>query len=115
MTDAGWLETRHVASVRPARLTAASYLINRDPYSKDAIEVCLGALDYGTQPWEFLPESRDVRKQAALILGKLEPLHYDQRVHDKLLEVMKQDEEAEVRDAAYGALVRLAGQRMGSG
>jgi len=95
----------------PARLTAASYLINRDPYSKSAIEVCLQALDYGTQPWEFLPQSGQVRQEAAAILGRLEPLRYDARIYEKLRHVMYHDQDAEVRDAVYGALVRLVGAR----
>jgi hypothetical protein len=100
-------DTRGLESY-PARLTAASYLINRDPYSKDAVEVCMNALDYGVEPWEILPKSREVRKQAAMILGKLEPLFFDQRVYDKLRAIMHGDEDADVHDAAYSALVRLA-------
>ena len=70
--------------------------------------LCLEALDYGTQPWEYLPGSGAIRKQAALILGRLEPLHYDPRVYDRLLRVMYTDPDADVRDAAYNVLVRLA-------
>lgn len=50
-------------------------------------------------------------RQAALVLGKLEPLASNQRAYDRLLHVMKHDEDADVRDAAYGALVRLARAR----
>ena len=70
--------------------------------------MCLEALDYGTQPWEDLPESRHVRKQAALVLGALEPLTSNRRAYSKLLHVMKHDDAAEVRDVAYQGLVRLA-------
>ena len=79
--------------------------------SETAIAVCLEALDYGTQPWEYLPQSGEIRQQAALVLGKLEPIRYDDRVYQKLLSVMKKDSDARVRDAAYGALVRLARAR----
>jgi hypothetical protein len=41
----------------------------------------------------------------------LEPLEHNQRVYDRLLRVLEEDEESEVRDAAYNALVRLAGAR----
>jgi diadenosine tetraphosphatase ApaH/serine/threonine PP2A family protein phosphatase len=99
----------------PARLTAASFLINRDEYCREAIDVCLEALDYGTQPWEFLPRSDEARKQAALVLSKLEPVRYDARVYEKLLSVMKDDQDDDVRDAAYGALVRLAGAKERAG
>ena len=68
-------------------------------------------LDYDTEPWEFLPLSREIRKQAALVLGKLEPVRYDQPVYEKLLAVMKSDQYPQVRDAAYNALVRLAGAK----
>lgn len=95
----------------PARLMAASFLINRDSDAAASIDLCLEALDYGTQPWEYLPNSKEVRKQAILILGKLEPLEHNQRVYDRLLRVMKEDEDPDVRDAAYNALVRLAGVR----
>jgi len=92
----------------PAQLTAASFLINQNDTAAEAIDLCLEALDYGTQPWEDIWSSREVRKQAALVLGKLEPVFYDPRVYDKLLHVMHHDEDASVRDAAYGTLVRLA-------
>jgi HEAT repeat protein len=95
----------------PARLTAASYLINRDPYSGQAVNICLEALDYGTQPWENLERSEETRKQAALILGKLEPTHFDSRVYDRLRDVLYNDGDVEVRNAAYATLVRLAGIR----
>lgn len=98
----------------PARLTAASYLINRDPHSHDAIQVCLEALDYGTEPWEVLGESPDVRRQAAMILGKLEPLNFNLQVYDRLRKVMYEDQDSDVRDAAYSALVRLAALKQSS-
>jgi hypothetical protein len=41
----------------------------------------------------------------------LEPLEENQRVYDRLLRVLKEDEDADVRDAAYNALIRLAGVR----
>lgn len=92
----------------PARLTATFYLINDGHYDERSIALCLEALDYGTQPWENLRDSPAVRKQAALVLSKLEPVRFHDRAYTKLLEVMKKDEDAEVRDAAYNALVRLA-------
>lgn len=52
--------------------------------------------------------SGEVRKQAALILGALEPVRYDQRVYDQLYKSMTGDENATVRDTAYAALVKLA-------
>jgi hypothetical protein len=92
----------------PAQLTAASFLINQNDTVAEAIELCLEALDYGTQLWEDIDSSREVRKQAAFVLGKLEPVFYEPRVYDKLLHVLHHDEDADVRDAAYGTLVRLA-------
>jgi len=43
-----------------------------------------------------------------MILGKLEPLRYEARVYERLRQVMFNDQEASVRDAAYNVLVRLA-------
>lgn len=94
-----------------ARLAAASFLINRNEDHGVSIDLCLEALAYGTQPWEGLSRVGEIRKQAALVLGKLEPLEHNERVYNRLLQVMKEDEEHQVRDAAYNALVRLAGVR----
>jgi hypothetical protein len=99
----------------PARLAAATYLLNRNETSAEAVELCLEALDYGTRPWES-PQSNAVLKQVALVLSKLEPLVDNQRAYDKLLVVLRGDADGEVRDAAYEALVRLARVReLGTG
>jgi hypothetical protein len=96
----------------PARLNAASYLINRDPYCKEAIQLGMEALEYGTLPWEhFQGRGTEVRKQAALMLGTLEPVHYDQVVYDKLIYAMKTEQNSNVRDTLYATLVKLAGMR----
>ena len=95
----------------PARLSAASFLINRDKYSTRAIQVCLDALEYGTGKWDYLPRSGDIRQQAALILGTLEPIRYDQKVYDQLYKSMSSDDNPEVRDTAYTALIKLARAR----
>jgi hypothetical protein len=105
------LEDRRGLESYPARLTAASFLINRNEDEGASINLCLEALDYGTQPWEGLSSAAEIRKQAALVLGKLEPLEENQRVYDRLLRVLKEDEDFDVRDAAYNALIRLAGVR----
>ena len=105
------LEDRRGLEAYPAQLTAASYLINRNDTAAKAIDLCLEALDYGTRPWEDLYGSRAVRRQAAPVLGKLEPVSYDARIYDKLLQVLGNDEDADVRDAAYSTLVRLARMR----
>ena len=103
------LDDRRGLESYPARLTAAGFLINRTEYSAAAVDLCLEALDYGTQPWEFLPRtSPGIRKQAALTLGQLEPLRYDAGAYERLLRVMIEDEDGDVRDAAYDALGRLA-------
>ena len=70
--------------------------------------VCLAALNYGTQPWEDRSNATRVRSKAATILAKLEPLHYDHRAYEALVQVKNHDDESRVRDAAYVALGRLA-------
>ena len=102
------LDDRRGLEAYPAQLTAAAFLLNRNESARESSALCLEALDYGTRPWEYLPESGEIRKQAALVLGKLEPLYFEERIYDKLLEVMEKDEYGAVRDAAYGTLVRLA-------
>lgn len=95
----------------PERLQVAGILINdRDEdLSKHAMHVALAALDYATQPWYHLPLAGGrVRKQAASILGNLEPLYRDDAVFARLARVLDEDDDEHVRDAAYGALVRLA-------
>jgi HEAT repeat protein len=92
----------------PARLTAASYLLNREPHSEAAIALCLEALEYGTGPWEMLKESGAVRAQAALALGKLDPIHFEPKVFDRLRRLLAEDESEEVRNACYQTLLRLA-------
>jgi hypothetical protein len=84
-------------------------LVKRSPsVSQKAVALCLEALDYGKQTWESPDYGESVRRQAALVLGKLEPLYFEERIYDKLLSVMENDEDGGVRDAAYGTLVRLA-------
>ena len=102
------LEDRRGLESYPACLAAAALLLNHNEHCNEAIALCLEALEYGSAPWEYLPDSGEIRQQAALALGKLEPLRYDARVYDRLLAVMHNDKNATVRDAAYGALLRLA-------
>ncbi|MBA3533129.1 MAG: HEAT repeat domain-containing protein [Ardenticatenales bacterium] len=95
----------------PERLQVAELFINdqdRD-LSQRAIATALAALDYATQPWYDLPkEGSKVRQQAARILGQLEPLYRDEAIFARLARVLHEDQSEEVRDAAYGALLRLA-------
>ena len=89
----------------------AELLINDGDHqlSQQAIQVTLDALDFATQPWYDMPFlGPQVRKQAAQILGQLEPLYRDEKVFARLTRVLEEDKEARVRDAAYGALLRLA-------
>ena len=43
-----------------------------------------------------------------MILGQLEPLYRDEAIFERLARVMLDDDDEQVRDAAYGALLRLA-------
>ena len=95
----------------PQRLQVAELLINdRDQtLSRRAIAVALEALDYATAPWYNMPLSGpQVRGQAARILGQLEPLYRDEAIFARLTRILTEDASEEVRDAAYGALLRLA-------
>jgi HEAT repeat protein len=94
-----------------AQLSAAPFLINREPYTNHCVALSIEALSYGTQTWEWLPNGGRIRRQAAVILGGLEPLKYLPDANEKLLDVLRRDIDPEVRDAAYTALVRLAGAR----
>ena len=49
-----------------------------------------------------------MRQTAARILGQLDPLYRDDKIMACLARVLDENEEAKVRDAAYGALLRLA-------
>jgi len=84
-------------------------LINRDPYSRRAVAVAQAALCYGKRPIDDISNAVDVRKSAAAVLSKLEPLAFSAEVYDALREVMTSDDYWEARDAAYAALIRLAG------
>jgi HEAT repeat protein len=105
------LEDRRGEESWPNRLTVAQLFINGEDasLSRQAIAVCLEALNYATQPWYDLPRSGvAVRKQAALILGQLDPIYRNRQIFDRLAQLMQEDKDAAVRDAAYGALMRLA-------
>ena len=93
------------------RVGVAQIFINdRDKeLSRQAIDVCLQALDYATQPWYHLPRSgAAVRKQAAVVLGQLEPIYRERAIFDRLALLVQEDKDPEVRDAAFAALLRLA-------
>jgi len=95
----------------PQRLQVAELLINdRDQtWSRRAIAVALEALDYATAPWYNMPRlGPQVRGQAARILGQLEPLYRDEAIFARLTRILTEDASEDVRDAAYGALLRLA-------
>ena len=93
------------------RLQVCEILLNtRDrDLSRRAIQVTIEALDYATQPWYGLPYTgAHVRREAARILAQLEPLHRDEHILVRLVRVLHDDADANVRDAAYEALLRLA-------
>ena len=75
----------------------------------ESITVCVEALDYGTEPWQNIPiEAGKIRREAALILGRLDPVRRDPKVFDRLARLMQNDADPEVRDAAYRAILALA-------
>jgi hypothetical protein len=44
----------------------------------------------------------------SLIFGGLDPLYQDKPLFDRLVRVLKEDEDGNVRDAAFNSLMRLA-------
>ena len=101
------------------RLQACEILLNGDDHalSQRAIDLTLVALDYAIPPsgYSDFYTSRRVREQAARILGQL--LYQGEKIFTRLARLLAEDTEADVRDAAYRALVRLAAApaRMDSG
>jgi hypothetical protein len=95
----------------PARLQVCELFLNAPDrkLSQHAINLALEALDYATQPWYDLPyEGARVRQSAARILGQIEPLYRDDRIFMRLARLLEEDKDANIREAAYGALLRLA-------
>ncbi|MBV7336953.1 HEAT repeat domain-containing protein [Chloroflexi bacterium TSY] len=93
------------------RVGVAQIFINQkdEELSEQAIEVCLRALDYATEPWVYLPGfGGQVRRQAAIALGQLDPIYHDPKIFARLTRLMQADKDAQVRDTAYSALMRLA-------
>ena len=99
----------------PERLQVAELFINHRDSALDqqAIATALDALDYGHNPWycywsheSLYPPA--IRKRAATILGRIDPLYPNPAVFARLAQVLVEDEDGDVRDAAYGALLRLA-------
>jgi HEAT repeat protein len=93
------------------RLQVAEILLNHpDPdLDRRAIETAVAALDYAIQPWYGMPRiGTGVRRQAALILGRLDPIYFDAPLFERLRRVMEEDKSEEVRDAAYQSLLRMA-------
>jgi HEAT repeat protein len=92
----------------PARLAAAAALINNLHHAEAAIAIVLQALDYGTAPTDFLQGAIWIRQEAALILSRLTPTWRNDAVFERLTQVMQEDKDGTVRDAAYQTLLVLA-------
>lgn len=93
------------------RLKIAEILVNNHNIELDrrAVQVAIDALDYATAPWYGLPhEGSSIRSLAVQTLSRLEPIYQDETIFNRLCRVLDEDQEANVRDAAYGALLRLA-------
>jgi HEAT repeat protein len=114
----GLLDDRRSEFRWPERLQVAELFLNHQDYalSQRAIATALDALDYGHDPWycywnwePLYPPA--IRSRAATILGRLDPLHPDPVAFARLAQVLVEDEDENVRDAAYGALLRLAAAR----
>lgn len=92
----------------PARITAGEMLLNDLAYSRQAIDTIMEALDYGRHPLVVVPNAAEIRKMAALALGKLKAEEYRSEIAEKLLNLMTVEEDHQVLDALYQALLSLA-------
>ncbi|MBX3051073.1 MAG: hypothetical protein KF753_06355, partial [Caldilineaceae bacterium] len=111
----GLLEDNRSEYRWPERLQVAELFLNHQDYalSQQAMATALDALNYGHGPWycyhnwePLYPPT--IRRQAAAILGRLDPLHPHPAAFARLAQVLTEDSDEDVRDAAYGALLRLA-------
>jgi HEAT repeat protein len=92
----------------PARIAAAELLLNNYRYSAEATETILPALDYGTHLLVIVPNAAEIRKQAALALGELKAEYRQPRVFDRLVRLLNEEQDPQVLDGAFNALLSLA-------
>jgi HEAT repeat protein len=92
----------------PARIAAAELLLNDYRYSAQALETIVPALDYGAHPLGIVPDAGEVRKQAALALGKLKADYRQPHVFARLERFPSEETDPELLDGAFIALLSLA-------
>ncbi len=92
----------------PARITAAELLINDLHFSRQAIDTLLPALEYGAHPLVIVPNAVEIRKSAALALGKLKAEEYRPEIARKLEELLETERNPQVLSALFNALHSLA-------
>jgi HEAT repeat protein len=92
----------------PARIAAAELLINDWRYSRDAIDTLMPALEYGAHPLVIVPDAAEIRKSAALALGKLKADEYRPEVAKRLEELLESERDPQVLNGLFSALHSLA-------
>ena len=91
----------------PARIAAAELLINDVHYSRSAIDTLLPALEYGAHPLILVPNAAEIRKSAALALGKLKADECRPHVAEKLKSLLETESDRQVLNGLYSALLSL--------
>jgi len=92
----------------PARLAAAELLLNDRHHSQAAIDTVLPALEYGAHPLVIVPNAAEIRRQAALALGKLKAEFRRPDVAAKLEALLTTEKDPSVLDSLFNALHSLA-------
>jgi len=92
----------------PARLAAADLFLNEWQFTREALRVILEAQDYGVNPPIFSRGAPGVRRQAAMILGKLKAIDQYPEVTDRIRHLLETEDDSDVLDSLLSALQSLA-------
>ncbi|MBI3943717.1 MAG: HEAT repeat domain-containing protein [Chloroflexi bacterium] len=102
------LEDNRGLDVWPAHIAVAELFLNDDRFAAEATNMLIQALDYGAHPLIFISDAGDVRRQAALALGKLKASFRQPHVFARLERLLQEERDPEVLDAAFNAMQSLA-------
>ncbi len=94
--------------VLPSHIAAAERLLNHPLYSDQAIDKLLPALSYGLNAILPIRGAGEIRRSAALALGKLKALHRRSDVIEQIERLLSSERDLAVLDALFHALTSLA-------